>query len=229
MCVLARSHVVTTAYVRKGKHVVNVGVHSCLRIISPLVSLSLSLFLFCTVSSISPVLSPYLPLLSLSLFPLLLPPPPSLSLSLSCLLSSPAVLPSPLSPAPDRPRTREGILSSFYSSSKPVIVDTMARNGCFTPPLARELGNKLAAGLISLSRRMAVPTLRLRRQGPDAVGRRRVRGGGGEGEGGIPRRAGSEDTGRNRVPGTPQDQWLSSLARSRARGASLKTGQSRLK
>jgi len=34
-------------------------------------------------------------------------------------------------------------------------VDTMARNDCFTPPLARELGNKLAVGLISLSLPMA--------------------------------------------------------------------------
>lgn len=41
---------------------------------------------------------------------------------------------------------------SFYSASRPVIVDTTVQNGCFTPPLARELGNKLAAGLISLSR-----------------------------------------------------------------------------
>lgn len=31
-------------------------------------------------------------------------------------------------------------------------MDTTVQNGCFTPPLARELGNKLAAGLISLSR-----------------------------------------------------------------------------
>lgn len=59
---------------------------------------------------------------------------------------------------------REGILSSFYSLSRPVIVDTMARNDCFTPPLARELGNKLATGLISLSRSMTAPP-RLRRQG----------------------------------------------------------------
>lgn len=60
-----------------------------------------------------------------------------------------------LAPAVDRPRTRRNPLLLFYSPSRPVIVDTMARNDCFTPPLARELGNKLAVGLISLSLPMA--------------------------------------------------------------------------
>ena len=103
----------------------NVGVHSFLRIISSLLSLSLSL--------------------PLSTFPslfLLFPPigyptnhSPA-SCIYACLSPTRATLPFP----------------SFYSASRPVIVDTTVQNGCFTPPLARELGNKLAAGLISLSR-----------------------------------------------------------------------------
>lgn len=91
---------------------------------------------------------------------------------------------------------REGILSSFYSLSRPVIVDTMARNDCFTPPLARELGNKLALGLISLSRSMTVPPPRLRRQGlmSERVSRDPMR---------DPR------TRSKSCLGEPQDQWLS--------------------
>lgn len=109
----------------------NVGVHSFLRIISSSLSFSLSL-----ASRVS--------FLSLSL-----------RFSISLFLCVSVFLVLPRSSSTDH--VREGILSSFYSSSRPVIVDTMARNDCFTPPRARELGNKLAAGLISLSRPMAVP------------------------------------------------------------------------
>lgn len=88
----------------------------------------------------------------------------ALSLSSSSFLVSLASLSLSLSRPSSTDHVREGILSSFYSLSRPVIVDTMGRNDCFTPPLARELGNKLAAGLISLSRSMTAPP-RLRRQG----------------------------------------------------------------
>lgn len=174
VCVLARSHVVdhrTRTCI--GKHVVNVGVHSCLRIISSWLFLFLLLFSF--------LLS-----LALSFSPLSLSHPSSTD------------------------HVREGILSSFYSLSRPVIVDTMARNDCFTPPLARELGNKLAAGLISLSRSMTAPP-RLRRQGLMSEGVSRPD-------------AGPEDTVEivsRRTAGSAR-----SLTRS---AASLKTGQFRLK
>lgn len=104
-----------------GKHVVNVGVHSFLRIISFLPSLSLSLP-FHLSFSFSPNRLPDEPFARLRVY--------LLSFSYTCNLTFP----------------------SFYSTSRPVIVDTTVQNGCFTPPLARELGNKLAAGLISLSR-----------------------------------------------------------------------------
>ncbi|EFN60419.1 hypothetical protein EAG_02131 [Camponotus floridanus] len=95
-------------------------------------------------------------------------------------------------------------------AQRPVIVDTMARNDCFTPPLARELGNKLAAGLISLSRSMTAPP-RLRRQGLMSEGVSRPD-------------AGPEDMVEivsRRTAGSAR-----SLTRS---AASLKTGQFRLK
>lgn len=116
-----------------GKHVANVGVHSCLRIIST-----------------SPLLY-HLPIFLSLLF----------SRSYATSHSGPC------SPSLSRSPSYEGDPpSSFYSTPRPVIVDTTVQNGCFTPPLARELGNKLAAGLISLSRPDAGPS-RLRRQGTD--------------------------------------------------------------
>lgn len=108
-----------------GKHVVNVGVHSFLRIISSLLSLSLSPSLYLSIS-----LSPFPPIGYPTNHS------PVSSCIYACLSPTRATLPFP----------------SFYSASRPVIVDTTVQNGCFTPPLARELGNKLAAGLISLSR-----------------------------------------------------------------------------
>lgn len=173
VCVLARSHVVdhrTRTCI--GKHVVNVGVHSCLRIIFP--------WLFLSLFSFSRFFCPFPLFLSRSLFP---------SLSLS------------------RPRRRpttydEESSHLFYSLSRPVIVDTTDRNDCFTPPLARELGNKLAAGLISLSRSMTAPP-RLRRQGlMFERGFRDL----------MPE---FEDTIKIVYPGASQDQWLCSLARAK--------------
>lgn len=138
VCLLARSHVVTTAHVHRKT---------------------------CRERGRAFLPSHYL-LFVLSLFPLLFSS--SLSPSLPCFLRtsiplcstvSSLCLPSSLVRPLSIDHVREGILSlsSFYSSSRPVIVDTMVRNDCFTPPLARELGNKLATGLISLSRRMAAP------------------------------------------------------------------------
>ncbi|KYQ59740.1 hypothetical protein ALC60_01125 [Trachymyrmex zeteki] len=63
-------------------------------------------------------------------------------------------------------RVSESITARYAKyAQRPVIVDTMARNDCFTPPLARELGNKLAVGLISLSRPMATRAIIRKRSG----------------------------------------------------------------
>lgn len=153
-----------------GKHVVvNVGVHSCLRIIF---SSFLSSFSFLR-SSVS---------LTFSRCPSLFLPHDFLSFS-----------------CPPSTTYEKESSSLFIPHPDPLSVDTMARNDCFTPPLARELGNKLAAGLISLSRPMATPP-RLRCQGTVSRGTRYSRIWG---------------YGRKRVPAhRRQDQWLCSLAQS---------------
>lgn len=168
----------------------NVGVHSCLRIISSSLVLSL-------------------------------PPPPfrPSSRRSSCAFSPRASLFPPRSrfsaPSFSRPpstdHVREGILFFFFIPH-PDPLSWMARNDCFTPPLARELGNKLAVGLISLSLPMGEmgphPTLKTSR--PDVGGPRP--------------NAEPEDT----VEIVSRHTTGSMVLHARS-AVSLKTGQSRLK
>ena len=135
-----------------GKRVANVGVHSILRIIFSLP------FLFRSLLSLS---------LSLSLcFSFSLNSHSCVSISLQFIVQL------EVRRTPSLPLFFP-LFFLFHTTRRPVIVDTTDQNGCFTPPLARELGNKLAAGLISLSRseRGTLPLETSRDRCPEASNR----------------------------------------------------------